>query len=218
MDSDFTARQDSLGVSVESLSNCFMLPAKVRVKLLPEAAGYVTVSHVMQRDFSIGELLQIVLPVVGRDADRLRQILRAGNVVAGQYRYRWEPLEVAEPELQSALVALPGPEPSRPFQSENCYRLRFHGGQGVIEISREAAARKPLFAKQSFWDALLSSFGEAPRYEDYNYAERADVYTSPLSQADRSVVEALLPLLKPKELAQRLRAIQPESLDWFVRR
>src|SRR3972149_132860 len=101
-----------------------MPPAKIRVKLVSEAADYVSVTHVVQRDFSLSELVETMLPVLGKDAQRIRQILRAGT----------------------------------------------------LDLPRESASRKPLFAQQSFWDGLLALAGGSVHYADYSHGDRADIF------------------------------------------
>ena len=64
-----------------------MAPDKIRVRLLSEAAEYVTISPVVQRDFSLTELVATMLPVLGKDANRIQQILRAGTISTGEARY-----------------------------------------------------------------------------------------------------------------------------------
>ena len=195
-----------------------MIPSTIRVKLLSEAAGYINFSHVVQRDFSMPELLEVLLPVLGRHAARIRQILRAGTISTGEYRYRWESLEVAEVELSSILEALPGPDPSRVFQPESCFLVRFRRGVETLDLARERASRKSLFARQSFWEGLLDSFGQSVRYADYSHADKADVFALELEAEGRAKLEPLVPLLRPRSLAERLERFQAERIEWLTRR
>ena len=61
-----------------------MPPTKIRVKLVSEAAEYVSVTHVVQRDFSLAELVEAMLPVLGKNAPRIQQILRAATLSTGE--------------------------------------------------------------------------------------------------------------------------------------
>ena len=196
----------------------FMPPATIRVKLLSEAAEYVSITHVVQRDFSLGELVEAMLPVLGKDAPRIRQILRAGTLSTGDYRFRWEPLEVGEPELEAILVTFPGPDPSRAFQPESCYLVRFRRGTETLDLLRETASRKPLFAKQSFWEGLFTLAGGNIRYADYSHADKADVFALSVNREAAELLRALLPLLKPKSAADRLERFRPEQIEWLSRR
>jgi hypothetical protein len=195
-----------------------MIPSKIRVKLLSEAAGYITFSPVVQRDFSMPELLEILLAVLGRDAGRIRQILRAGTISTGEYRYRWDSLDIAEQELDSILETFAGPDPSRVFQPESCFLVRFRHGIETLDLPRESAARKPLFARQSFWEGLLGSFGQSVRYADYSHADKADVFALELEAEGRGKLESLVPLLRPRSFAERLVRFQPERIEWLMRR
>ncbi|MBI4444230.1 MAG: hypothetical protein HY649_12770 [Acidobacteria bacterium] len=195
-----------------------MLPAKIRVKLLSEAAEYVTVTHVMQREMSPAELVELMLPVVGKDNHRIRQILLVGTVSTGNYRYRWERLEMQEQEVQAILEGLPGPDPTRSFQPETCFLVRFCRGLETLDLPQERAARKNLFARQSFWDGLLQLASRGVCYTDYSHAEKADIFALPLDAEATEMLRSLLPLLKPKSAAERLARLRPERIEWLVRR
>jgi len=195
-----------------------MPPAKIRVKLVSEAAEYVSITHVVQRDFSLAELVETMLPVLGKDAPRIRQILSAGTLSTGDYRYRWDPLEVEQPEIEALLGSFPGPEPSRVFQPENCFLVRFRRGIETLDLPRENAARKSLFARQSFWEGLLAMAGESVSYADYSYSDRADVFALLLDREATEQLRGLLSLLKPKSAAERLERFHPERIEWLSRR
>lgn len=195
-----------------------MVPAKIRVKLLSEAAEYVTVSHVMQREMSVAELVELMLPVVGRDKNRIRQILHAGTISNGNYRYRWDRLEAQEEEVEAILQGLPGPDPSRVFQPGACFLIRFCRGLETLDLPQEWVARKNLFARQSFWDGLLRLAARGVCYADYSHTEKADIFTLPLDAQAIEMLHALLPLLKPKSAAERLARLRPEKIEWLLRR
>jgi len=195
-----------------------MAPSKIRVKLISEIAEFVTVSPVVQRDYDLAELVEVMLPVLGRDAGRIRHILGAGTIATGDYRYRWEAVQVSEEEVATILQQLPGPDPSRRFQPERCYVVRFRRGHEVLDLPRESAARKPLFARQSFWEGLLEMVSQEVRYADYSHADRADVYCFLLGAEGVELIEGLLPLLRPRMAAERLRQFRPEQVEWLSRR
>ena len=195
-----------------------MSTEKIRVKLVSEAADYVSVAHVVQRDFTLHELVEVMLPVLGTDATRIRQMMRVGTVSTGEYRYRWEGLEIAAAELEAVLEAVPHAEPSRPFDAERCFLVRFRRGQEALDLPREVASRKALFARQSFWDALLGLASNDLHYTDYSHADKADRFTLPLDSDGWQKLRALLPLLKPQSAAARLERLHPEAIDWLTRR
>ena len=195
-----------------------MPPSKIRVKLVSEAAEYVSVTHVVQRDFSLAELVETMLPILGKDAPRIRLILRAGTFSTGAYRYRFEPLEIAEEEIAALLETFPGPEPERRFEPEQCFLVRFCRGAETLDLPREAASRKHLFAKQSFWDGLLALASAEIRYADYSHADKADVFTLPINREVAELLRTLLPLLKPKSAAEQLERFHPERIEWLSQR
>jgi len=195
------------------------MPSKtIRVKLVSEAAEYISVTHVVQRDFNLGELVEMMLPVLGKDVERIRQILGAGTLSNGEYRYRWDPFEALAEEIETLLGNFPDPEPARSFDPEHCFLVRFRRGIETLDLPRENAAKRPLFGRQSFWDGLLALAGEAVRYSDYSYADRADVFVFPLDRERGEQLNALLPLLKPKSAAERLQRFRPERIEWLSRR
>jgi hypothetical protein len=202
----------------EFLFGFLMTPAKIRVKLVSEAAEYISVTHVVQRDFNLGELVEAMLPVLGKDVERIRQILGAGTLSNGEYRYRWDPFEALAEEIETLLGNFPDAEPARSFDPENCFLVRFRRGIETLDLPRENAAKRALFGQLSFWDSLLALAGDAVRYADYSYGDRADVFEFSL---DRNSVEHLngsLPLLKPKSAAERLLRFRPERIEWLSRR
>ena len=194
-----------------------MLPTKIRVKLVSEAAEYVTVSHVVQRDFTLAELVGLMLPVVGTDAVRIRQMMRVGTISTGEYRYRWDGIELPPEDVSSILRAFPHAEPERPFDPERCFLARFRRNQETLDLPREAAARKPLFARQSFWEGLLQLAAQA-RYVDYSHADKADIFSLSLDVDGGQLLRSLLPLLKPQSAADRLERLRPDTIEWLTRR
>ncbi|MBI4464749.1 MAG: hypothetical protein HY647_08615 [Acidobacteria bacterium] len=195
-----------------------MVPETIRVKLLSEVAEYLTVSHVMQREMSPAELVELILPVVGRDKNRIRQILHVGTISTGDYRYRWDRWDAQEEEVEAILQGLPGPDPSRAFQPDACFLIRFCHGLETLDLPQERAAQKTLFARQSFWDGLLQLAARGVHYADYSQADKADVFALPLDTESAEMLRGFLPLLKPKSAAERLGRLKPERIEWLVRR
>jgi len=191
---------------------------KIRVKLVSEAAEYISVTHVVQRDFDLGELVETMLPVLGKDAERICQILGAGTLSNGEYRYRWDPFEALAEEIEALLGNFPDPEPARAFDPENCFLVRFRRGIETLDLPRENASKRPLFGRQSFWEGLLALAGEAVRYSDYSYADRADIFSLSLDRDGAEQLNGLLPLLKPRSAAERLQRFRPERIEWLSRR
>ncbi|HWP83984.1 MAG TPA: hypothetical protein VNN17_02240 [Terriglobia bacterium] len=196
-----------------------MTAGTIRVKMVSEAAEYVSVTHVVQRDCTLPELVEILLPVVGTDAARIQKMMRVGTVSTGEYRYRWEGLDVAVNELEAILNVLPHDEPGRPFEPQKCFLARFRRSLETLDLPREGALRKALFARQSFWEALME-FAARRRleYAGYSHADKADRFTLPLDAECWQHLKGLLPLLKPQSAAARLEQMRPESIDLLTRR
>ena len=195
-----------------------MTPTRIRVKLVSEAAEYISVTHVVQREFDLVELVEMMLPVLGKDARRIRQILGAGTLSNGEYRYRWDPFEALEEDIEALLDTFPDADPTRSFDPQSCFLVRFRRGSDTLDLPRENAAKRPLFGGRSFWDGLLALAGEAVRYAEYSYADRADVFAVSLDRERAEQLLGLLPLLKPKSAAEQLHRFRPERVEWLCRR
>lgn len=189
-----------------------------RVKLVSEAAEYVSITPIIHRDYTLHELIGAMLPVVGRDAERIRQMLRVGGLSNGEYRFRWEGREVDAAQIEGVLAGYPRAEPQRPFEAEKCVAIRFSRGVEVLSLPRESAERKSLFAAKSFWDEFLRFARSGLRYADYAYADQADVYVLELDLSSHEAFRALLPLMKPKSAGDRLERLRPEKIELLTRR
>ena len=195
------------------------LPERVRVKLMSDAAEYISMTRVMQRDFPMAELLEAVVAVGGKNPERLHQILRAGSMVLGQYRYRWEPLEADATDLAAVLARFPDPEPDRPFQVERCVYATVHAGVETIELPREQVARRRWLQKSSFWETLMEvAAARAPRYESYSYRNRADVYAFEPTQEDVERLRGAATLLHAARTEERIRILPLEKVTLLVNR
>ena len=54
------------------------LPGTVRVKLSSEEAGAVSVTPVVVREMPLGDLVELMLDLAGKDAARIRELLLRG--------------------------------------------------------------------------------------------------------------------------------------------
>lgn len=195
------------------------LPERVRVKLISEAAGYISTERVMQRDFPILELIEALLAVAGKNIERLQQILRAGSVVVGNYRHRWAPLEAERHELETLLAHFPDPLPDRPFEPARCVFAVIRAGLETIELPRQQAARRRLLKRSSFWDALMEvASARVPLYRSYSYRDRADVYTFEPTRDDEERLREAAALLTVERTGERIRALPLEKITLLVNR
>jgi hypothetical protein len=188
------------------------------VKLVSEAAEYVSISQVMQRDYPLQELIGAMLPVVGRDSARIQQLLRIGGFSNGEYKFRWEGREVSAAEIELVLEHFPRPEPNRRFDPEACFMIRFIRDVEVLALPKQAAEKKGLFSGESFWDQMLKLAAGNLHYTDYSFADRADVYSLQLGVELEEKFRAILPLIKPKSAGERIERLRPQTIEFLARR
>jgi hypothetical protein len=176
------------------------LPEAIPIRFTEEEAGYLSVRPVRRQTFRLHELVDMVLRVTGRDAERIRQVLRSGTVVYHDYRYWWEGFEVGAAELAAVLERFPRPEPGRQFDAAACTGVVFESGgprgAGGAELGRVDATRRRLLRRRSFWDVLMELAAAAPpAYLDFSYERRADLYAVELDAERRArLVEQALKL------------------------
>jgi hypothetical protein len=193
------------------------LPATVRVKLSDESAAYVALTPVVVREMPLAELLEYIAASAGRDPGAVAGSLRRGSLVSGASRFRWEGWEADPEELAAALAALPAPDPTRPFHAEQCVKATLCGPGVRIEIARQAASRRRLLRRPSFWQALLSAAHECV-YVTYLPRERADLYRAPLSSEQASALNRAASLLVFRDLAAQIRTARLTEAEFVVAR
>jgi hypothetical protein len=197
------------------------LPETIRVKLSSEAADYVSLTPVVAREMPVRELVEHMLGITGKDEARIRDLLLRGTLVSGATRFRWAGME-AEPEsLHSLLVSFPDPEPARPFAAVNCVRVVLRGPRQPIAIPREIGARRGIAARllhrPSFWDLLMGiSESGGPRYADYSFRDRADVYHVTLGAQEVQRVREASRLVQYTALEAQIRNTPIESAELYV--
>jgi hypothetical protein len=197
------------------------LPGQIPVRYSDEDAGYVSVRPVVKQTFRLTELIDMVVGVAGKDAGRVQQILQTGTVVYNGYRYWWGGLSARLSEIEALLAPFPEDDSSRPFNPAQAAALLFEMGGGtqrsIVEVSRQDASEKKLFAKAAPWDVLARLTVEhPPRYEKYSYARRADLYrlTLPYDRAQQ-LLGAMLDAA-PRSLRHRWSTLHPPAAITFV--
>jgi hypothetical protein len=195
-------------------------PEKIPVRYSEEEAGYVSFRPVVRQAFSPNELLDMIISVTGKDAERVQQILHSGTVVFHFYRYWWHGFEVSEAELDPLLARFPDPDPSRPFRAERCAVALIEDNgtppRPLIEVNRDAASHAGLFRRRSFWDELLAAAAAGPlEYEGYSYSRHADLYRLNLSVAQLTVLVTAA-AKAPRNLRRELSALERASGIVFV--
>jgi hypothetical protein len=197
------------------------LPPQIAVRYAEDDAGYVSMRPVVKQTFLLAELTDMVVSVVGKDAERVRQIFRTGTVRYNGYRYWWEPLAGELPEFAELLTPFPDDDPSRSFEPAKVTAVLFEIGGGtqrsLVEITKQDAGGKKLFARTSPWDVLLKAAAEdAPRYEKYSHARHADLFRLTV-QFDRAQ-DLLAAMLEAATggLRHRWSALRPPAALTFV--
>jgi hypothetical protein len=183
------------------------LPPAIRVKLSSEEAGAIAITPVVVQEIPVRELIEHALGFAGKDEARIGQILLRGTLVTGASRFRWEGFRTDAEDLRAALAAFPDPDPALPFAPGRCLRAVLRGGRQAIEIPRETAARKRLFAPAAFWDALMEAVAAGAAYADYSYRHRADRYTHAFSAAEIERLRAAAGSLKYNTLRDQIRTV-----------
>jgi hypothetical protein len=195
-------------------------PEVISVRRTEEDAGYVSLRPVVRQNFRLHDLLGLVLGVTGKDAVRVRQILRAGNVSFHAFRYSWEGFQVDEQELNLLLAPFPGAEPERVFRAAACTAALLEGGQPMrplLDLERATIARRRWFRQNSFWDVLVETAARGPlAYDGYSYQWRGDRYRLLLPAESSRALSAAAQSLAPRDMRQHLRALERAVRIIFV--
>ncbi len=194
------------------------LPETVRVKLSSENAEYVTLTPVVLRDMPLQELVELMLGVVGKSAERVRDLLRRGTLVSGATRFRWNGWEAGAEDVEAMLATFPDPDPGRPFSRDMCVRAVLRGPNCRIELTRETGARKRFLRRTSFWDVLMDLTAAGPRYIEYSYKERADCYRVEISPAASADLRKSAAFLNYSSLERHVSNAVVEEVDFYVAR
>jgi hypothetical protein len=195
------------------------LAGTVRVKLSSEEAGAVSVTPVIVREMLLGDLVELMLDLAGKDAARIRGLLLRGTLVSGASRYRWTGWDAGVSEIEALLASFPDPEPGRRFQAERCTHVILRGAGFKIDVLREALARKRLLRRSSFWNALMAVVdGARIEYAGYSYRERADRYRLEIPPGGRERLRSSAGLLRYSSLEAQARAGAFAAVEFLVPR
>ena len=166
-------------------------PEFIPVKYSEEEAEFISMRPLVRQTFRPAELVDMIVAVAGKDAQRVQQILRSGTVVFHSYRYWWQGFDAEPDKLAEILARYPGANPARPFRPEDCTEVILEsraasGSDPLLQTSTprhtlrlrlEDASRKRVFRTRSLWDVLMDlARPSPPAYRDYSYALRADIY------------------------------------------
>jgi hypothetical protein len=197
------------------------LPGQIPVRYAEDDAGYVSIRPVVKQTFQLNELTDMVVSVVGKDAERVQQIFRTGTVHYNGYLYWWDSLAAEIAEIEQLLLPFPDDDPSLPFKASRATAVLFEMGGGtqrnLVEITAKEAGEKKLFAKNSPWDVLTqSNVSAGARYEKYSHARRADLFrvTLPFERA-QELLAAMLDAA-PRSLRHRWSTFRAPAALTFV--
>ena len=195
------------------------LPQTVRVKLMSEAAGYISLSPVVVQELPVRDLIEQILAVTGKDEPRIRETLLRGTMAAGASRFRWTGWDADADELRRLLAGFPDPDPARPFLAERCICVVLAGGRQEVTILRDAAARRRWFGRRTFWDDLMAVAGEsAAAYAEYSYRHRADRYVRELSHDEAARIRRAAARARFPALCDRVRPPAFARAELFAER
>jgi hypothetical protein len=163
------------------------------------------------------ELVRQMLGVTGKNADRVREILARGSLVAGSSRFRWEGIVADETEITSLLSRYPDPDPSRSFDAEQCFLAVLHSRGRQWTIERAAGERRRFLRSRSFWNELMT-VAATPAYAGFSYRESADIYRWTLDARHLESVRSASRLLAYSTLEAQIRTAAITCIDFYVRR
>jgi hypothetical protein len=197
------------------------LPETISVQYTEEEAGYITVRPVVRQTFRLGELLDMILSVAGKDLTRVQQLLHSGTVVYHFYRYTWTGLDADPAELSAALAQFPDSDPARPFAPTCCTNAVFDGPgvnpRHLLDLTKEASSKRKLFGRQSFWQRLMDIAAEEhPVYEKYSYSRRADLYSVMMDAENLLKITDAVDDFAPGKLRPVLRVVNSAACVYFV--
>jgi hypothetical protein len=195
------------------------LPQTVRVKLSSEAAEAISITSVVLQELPVRELVEHLLGIAGKDESRIREILLRGTLIIGASRFRWAGWDADVASLRELLATFPDADPARPFAAAGCIRATLRGGRHAIEIPREAAARKSLFQRKTFWDLLMEVVAASgPAYSGYSYRDRADRYLRQFTPAETERVRAAATAVRYSALRDQIRSVGFVQAELYVTR
>jgi hypothetical protein len=207
------------------------LPETIAVKYTEEEAEYLSMRPLVRQTFRAPELVDMIVQVAGKDPTRVQQILRAGTIVFHNFRYWWPTFDPDPAALAELLAKYPDADPTRPFHAADCTEVILESSgsppRHSLSITKESVAKatsplqritRALHNRPTFWQALMSFAAEAqahpPRYREYSYTRRADLYSIALTptQIARLAQEAARHAPRPI----RVELLEPPAISQIV--
>ena len=206
------------------------LPETIAVKYTEEEAEYLSMRPLVRQTFRAPELVDMIVQVAGKDSTRVQQILRAGTIVFHSFRYWWPPFDPDSAALAEILAKYPDADPTRPFRPTDCTEVILESSgsppRHSLRIRKESAAKatnplqkiaRALGNKPTFWQRLMNFAEEArlhPRYREYSYTRRADLYSIALTPAQIARLAQEAARHAPRTL--RAELLEPPAISQIV--
>ncbi|HXN29492.1 MAG TPA: hypothetical protein VN902_20375 [Candidatus Acidoferrales bacterium] len=203
------------------------LPETIAVKYTEEEAEYLSMRPLVRQTFRAAELVDMIVQVAGKDSARVQQILRAGTIVFHSFRYWWQGFDPDAVALAEILARYPDAEPARSFRAADCVEVVLESSgsppRHSLRITKESATKasplqkiaRALRNKPSFWQVLMNFAEEArPRYREYSYTRRADLYSIALTPAQTARLAHEAAHHAPRTLRAELR--EPPAISQIV--
>ena len=203
------------------------LPQTIAVKYTEEEAEYLSMRPLVRQTFRAGELVDMIVQVAGKDSARVQQILRAGTVVFHSFRYWWQGFEPDVAALAEILAKYPDSDPARPFRAADCAEVILESSgsppRHSLRITPESAAKahplrkiaRAIRRQPSFWQVLMNFADDAhPRYREYSYTRRADLYSIALNPAQIARLAHEAADHAPRSL--RAELLEPPAISQIV--
>jgi hypothetical protein len=203
------------------------LPETIAVKYTEEEAEYLSMRPLVRQTFRAPELVDMIVQVAGKDSARVQQILRAGTIVFHSFRYWWQGFDPDAVALAEILAKYPDAEPARSFRAADCVEVILESSgsppRHSLRISKESATKasplqkiaRALRNKPSFWQVLMNFAEEAhPRYREYSYTRRADLYSTALTPAQIGRLAHETARHAPRTLRSEL--LEPPAISQIV--
>jgi hypothetical protein len=181
----------------------------------------------VRQTFSASELVDMIVQVAGKDSARVQQILRAGTIVFHSFRYWWPPFDPDPAALAEILAKYPDADPARPFRPADCHEVILESSgsppRHSLSITKESAAKssplrkiaRALRRQPSFWQILMNVAEEfRPRYREYSYTRRADLYSIALTPAQIARLTQKAARHAPRPL--RAEILEPPAISQIV--
>jgi hypothetical protein len=206
-------------------------PETIPVKYSEEEAEFISMRPLVRQTFRPAELVDMIIAVTGKDPQRVQQILRSGTVVFHSYRYWWQGFDAEPDKLAEILEKYPDANPSRPFRAGDCTEVILESGAASgpdpmlknaaprhsLRLRRNDAARKRLLRTRSLWETLMGlTHPDPPKYREYSYALRADIYMLQPSPAQLARIVNEAAQNSPRSLRPQLAVLPSISQIIFV--